>query len=50
MRLFGGCHLTRPIATLLSDAGFTLSNLDVFYEQGAPKTFSAYTLGVAISS
>jgi len=50
MRLFGGCHLTRPIATLLSDAGFTLGNLDVFYEQGAPKTFSAYTLGVAISS
>ena len=37
-RLFGGCHLTRPIADLLTDAGFTITELDVFYEEGAPKS------------
>src|SRR6185295_18226784 len=36
-RLFGGCHLTRSIADLLSDAGFTITEIDVFYEKGAPK-------------
>jgi SAM-dependent methyltransferase len=46
-RLFGGCHLTRPIAGLLTDAGFTISELDVFYEDGAPKIMGADSLGVA---
>ena len=46
-RLFGGCHLTRPIAGLLTDAGFTISELDVFYEEGAPKIMGADSLGVA---
>ena len=36
-RLFGGCHLTRRIPELLTDAGFTLTDVDVFYEKGAPK-------------
>jgi ubiquinone/menaquinone biosynthesis C-methylase UbiE len=49
-RLFGGCHLTRPIERLLSDAGFTISEADVFYEKGAPKTLGADTLGIAISA
>ena len=35
--LFGGCHLTRPIADLLTAAGFTIAEVDVFYEEGAPK-------------
>ena len=48
-RLFGGCHLTRQIADLLSDAGFTLAAVDVFYEDGAPKFLGADTLGVAVS-
>lgn len=48
-RLFGGCHLTRPIADLLTDAGFSITDIDVFYEKGAPKSFSAYSLGVAVS-
>jgi ubiquinone/menaquinone biosynthesis C-methylase UbiE len=48
-RLFGGCHLTRPIADLLTDAGFTLSSVDAFYEDGAPKFLAADTLGVAVS-
>jgi ubiquinone/menaquinone biosynthesis C-methylase UbiE len=48
-RLFGGCHLTRPIVDLLSTAGFTITELDVFYEDGAPKLVAADSLGVAVS-
>jgi SAM-dependent methyltransferase len=46
-RLFGGCHLTRPIANLIRGAGFTIDDLDVFYEKGAPKFLAAESLGVA---
>ncbi|MEO8267018.1 MAG: class I SAM-dependent methyltransferase [Ilumatobacteraceae bacterium] len=46
-RLFGGCHLTRPIADLLTGAGFTFSEIDVFYEPGVPKFLAADSLGVA---
>jgi len=49
-RIFGGCHLTRPIERLLNDAGFTISETDVFYEKGAPKALGADTLGIAISA
>jgi SAM-dependent methyltransferase len=45
----GGCHLTRPIVDLLTDAGFTITELDVFYEQGTPKFAGADSLGVAVS-
>jgi ubiquinone/menaquinone biosynthesis C-methylase UbiE len=48
-RLFGGCHLTRPIADLVTEAGFTVSNVDIFYEEGAPKIWGAASLGVAVS-
>jgi len=48
-RIAGGCHLTRQIPDLLTGAGFTISELDVFYEKGAPKTLGADSLGVAIS-
>jgi ubiquinone/menaquinone biosynthesis C-methylase UbiE len=48
-RLFGGCHLTRPIADLLTDAGFTITEIDVFYEEGAPKFLGADSLGTAVS-
>ncbi len=48
-RVFGGCHLTRQITDLLSDAGFTIVERDEFYEQGSPKVFGADTLGVARS-
>lgn len=48
-RLFGGCHLTRPIVDLITDAGFAVTELDVFYEQGAPKFLAADSLGVATS-
>ncbi|MCW3020973.1 MAG: hypothetical protein JWR30_295 [Conexibacter sp.] len=48
-RLFGGCHLTRPIADLLTTAGFTIIALDVFYEDGAPKIMGADSLGIAVT-
>jgi ubiquinone/menaquinone biosynthesis C-methylase UbiE len=48
-RIFGGCHLTRQIADLITDAGFTIVEQDVFYEDGAPKFLAADTLGVAVS-
>ena len=48
-RLFGGCHLTRPIVDLLKNAGFTVRDLDEFYEEGAPKIMGADSLGVAVS-
>jgi ubiquinone/menaquinone biosynthesis C-methylase UbiE len=48
-RLFGGCHLTRPILDLLRTAGFTITEVDVFYEDGAPKFVGADSLGIALS-
>ena len=48
-RLFGGCHLTRPIVDLLTSAGFTIAVIDVFYEKGAPKFLAADSLGVAVA-
>jgi len=46
-RLFGGCHLTRQITALITDAGFTIAEVDVFYEEGAPRFLAADSLGVA---
>jgi SAM-dependent methyltransferase len=48
-RLFGGCHLTRPIVGLITAAGFTVTALDVFYEDASPKVVGAASLGVAVS-
>ena len=48
-RLFGGCRLTRPIAGLLTSAGFTIAEIDVFYEKSAPKPIGAASLGVAVA-
>ncbi len=48
-RVFGGCHLTRPVADLLTSAGFTITDLDVFYEEGTPKPVGANSLGAAVS-
>lgn len=46
-RLFGGCHLTRPIVELIKGAGFEVAELDVYYEQGTPRPLGAHSLGVA---
>ena len=48
-RVFGGCHLTRPVVDLLTTAGFTITELDTFYEEGAPKFLAADSLGTAVS-
>jgi ubiquinone/menaquinone biosynthesis C-methylase UbiE len=48
-RLFGGCHLTRRVPDLLTRAGFTITDLDVYYEEGTPKVLGANSLGVAQS-
>src|SRR5262252_5632277 len=48
-RLVGGCHLTRPIADLVTAAGFTITELDIFYEPGTLKATGADSLGVAVT-
>ena len=48
-KVFGGCHFTRPIVDLLTTAGFTIKELDVFYEKGGPKFAGADSLGIALS-
>ncbi len=48
-RLFGGCHLTRPVAELIRGAGFEVTELDVYYEKGTPKFVGANSRGVAAS-
>ena len=48
-RIFGGCHLTRPVVDLLTAAGFTITDLDQFYEEGAPKIMGADSLGTAVA-
>jgi ubiquinone/menaquinone biosynthesis C-methylase UbiE len=48
-RVLGGCHLTRPVVELLMSAGFTIVELDEFYEKHAPKFEAAYSLGTAVS-
>jgi SAM-dependent methyltransferase len=47
-RFAGGCQFTRPIVDLVTAAGFTIFEVDVFYEAG-PKFASADSLGIAIS-
>jgi ubiquinone/menaquinone biosynthesis C-methylase UbiE len=49
-RVFGGCHLTRPVVDLLTAAGFTITDLDEFYEEGAPKIMGADSLGTAMAT
>ena len=48
-RVFGGCHLTRPIADMLTGAGFEITAVDRYYEKGSPKSLGANSLGVAAS-
>ncbi|MFI8104609.1 class I SAM-dependent methyltransferase [Streptomyces sp. NPDC086023] len=48
-RLLGGCHLTRRTVPLLTAAGFTIREVDFFYEEAAPRFLAADALGVALS-
>lgn len=45
-RLFGGCHLNRPIDALIEGSGFTMTALDAGYEKG-PKPLTYMLQGVA---
>lgn len=47
-RLLAGCRLNRSVTGMLTAAGFTIVDLDVFYERGAPKALGAGSLGVAL--
>jgi len=48
--VLGGCHLTRRIADLIVTSGFTIKELDEFYEEGAPKFAGADSLGLALAA
>ena len=48
-RVFGGCHLTRQVVPILRSAGFTITDVDEFYEEGTPKFLGADSLGTALS-
>ena len=48
-RVLGGCHLTRPVLEMLTNAGFTVREVTEFYEERAPKFEAADSLGVAVS-
>jgi SAM-dependent methyltransferase len=49
-RITGGCHLTRPIVDLLTAGGFTIKEVDIFYEAGATRISGADALGTAFVS
>jgi ubiquinone/menaquinone biosynthesis C-methylase UbiE len=48
-RLFGGCHLNRPIDQLVSDAGLQVTEIDNYYLKG-PKPLGYMFEGVATKS
>lgn len=45
-RVFGGCHLDRPIDRLLTDAGLAIERLDTYYVPG-PKPLGWFYEGTA---
>jgi ubiquinone/menaquinone biosynthesis C-methylase UbiE len=49
-RVFGGCHVTRPIVDMIGAAGFDVRDVDVYYEDGTPKYLGANSLGTAVSN
>ena len=48
-RLFGGCHLNRPIDTLIERSGLTLNTLEAGHQSG-PKAFTYMFQGTATKS
>lgn len=48
-RVAGGCHFSREIVRSLEQAGFTVKDVDVFYQPGGPKFAGALSLGSAVS-
>ena len=48
-KLAGGCNFDRQIPKMITDAGFTITDLDQFYAKGGPKFVTAFSLGVAMA-
>jgi ubiquinone/menaquinone biosynthesis C-methylase UbiE len=46
-KMCGGCHLTRPIAELLDEGGYTVTDVDRFYQPRTPKPVMSIWLGAA---
>lgn len=46
-RVFGGCQLIRPIVELVTSAGFTITEVDEFFEKGVPSFAGYHSLGTA---
>lgn len=46
-KIAGGCNFNRQIPQMVTDAGFTITDLDQFYARGGPKFAAAFSLGVA---
>jgi SAM-dependent methyltransferase len=49
-RLAGGCSFTRQPIELVTKSGFTIDEIDVFYEPHSPKFAGALSLGTAVAA
>jgi ubiquinone/menaquinone biosynthesis C-methylase UbiE len=48
-RVFGGCHINRPIETLVTESGFEIQRIENFYVRG-PKPLGYMFEGVAVKT
>lgn len=48
-RVAGGCHLTREPVAMLGTAGFEILDVEHFYQEDAPRTLGALSVGVAVA-
>jgi hypothetical protein len=48
MRMFGGCHLDRPIRRVVEEAGFRFDTVESFYFKRVPRPLSFSTMGSAV--
>jgi ubiquinone/menaquinone biosynthesis C-methylase UbiE len=48
MPLAGGCHLNRPVRTMIEDAGLALGSAKHYYLKRVPRWFGYFTEGVAL--
>lgn len=48
-RLAGGCHLTRPVAAAIAEAGFTLERVETMYLPKTPRIAGWNEWGVALA-
>jgi ubiquinone/menaquinone biosynthesis C-methylase UbiE len=49
MRLAGGCHLNRPVESLIASSPLTITSIDKFYFKG-PRTHSYFYAGAAVNA